>query len=258
MTDELTTDDGDDIIDVSIQETLGGMRFDITATTPRDYSARVLGGDGGLLWSAGTDDPEATSKFASFGGSIEDGDVIEVLAHAERQGFESADAGTLINDDSRFGGEGTRVFVQVQDGEAVFVENPRDSADEDSEGGEDADAVDRGEGIETGDIDDTDELLRLESQALFDELRDELHDAHGEPVFEDEWMVVFADTHGHELSEIAAHTEGVDRGDVSEWMHRMARKVHDRDHTGGDAWSVADPVVCLKTHDNNPYVEGRR
>lgn len=103
---------------------------------------------------------------------------------------------------------------------------------------------------------DTDALMAEESFGL-NNILDELRDVHGDPVAENENMIVFADTDGHELNEIATHTDGVDREDVSMWMHEMARKLHDRDHTGGDAWSVADPVVVLKWNDGeNPYLNG--
>jgi hypothetical protein len=93
--------------------------------------------------------------------------------------------------------------------------------------------------------DQTNEIMAEEAYNL-KKIRDEMEDTHGEPVFEDEWMVVFADTDGHELSEIAAYTEGVDRNNVSEWMHKVARKVYDRTDSGGDAWGYADPVVIFK------------
>jgi hypothetical protein len=79
------------------------------------------------------------------------------------------------------------------------------------------------------------------------DIEDELREVHGEPVAELPSMTVFADDHGHELSEIADTIDGVSRGDVSEWMHEQARGVYGRDEaTGtGDPWSVSDPVVVL-------------
>ena len=102
---------------------------------------------------------------------------------------------------------------------------------------------------------DIDAVMAEESFNL-NEILDELRDVHGEPVAENENMLVFADTDGHELQEIANYSEhDIGRGDVSEWMHKMARKLHDRDWTGGDAWSVADPVVVLKWNEGqNPYL----
>jgi hypothetical protein len=91
----------------------------------------------------------------------------------------------------------------------------------------------------------TNEIMAEEAYNL-KKIRDEMEDTHGEPVYEDEWMVVFADSHGQELNEIARHTEGVNRSDVSDWMHKVARQVYDRDDSGGDAWSVRDPVVIFK------------
>lgn len=77
-------------------------------------------------------------------------------------------------------------------------------------------------------------------------IRDEMEDVHGEPAHENEWLVIFSDSDGHEYNEIAAYTDGVSRDDVSEWMHRVARQVHDQSRLGGDPWSVADPVVIFK------------
>jgi len=79
------------------------------------------------------------------------------------------------------------------------------------------------------------------------EIEDELRDVHGEPVAEFPSMTVFADGHGHELSEIASQIEGVSRDEVSEWMHEQARGVYNRDNSmaPGDPWSVADPVVVV-------------
>jgi len=77
------------------------------------------------------------------------------------------------------------------------------------------------------------------------EIESELRDAHGAPVVETRSVIIFRDETGHELNEIADH-EGIDRGDLSEWMHTEARKHHDRDRLGGDAWSVSDAIVVLK------------
>ena len=77
------------------------------------------------------------------------------------------------------------------------------------------------------------------------EIEQDLRDVHGAPVVETDSVIIFADETGNELNEIAEY-EGLARGDVSEWMHTEARKHHDRDRLGGDAWSVADPVVVLK------------
>lgn len=75
------------------------------------------------------------------------------------------------------------------------------------------------------------------------EIEDELRDVHGDPVAELPSMTVYADSHGHELSEIAEyhndqHGTDLTRGDVSEWMHEQSRGV---DYS----WSVDDPVVVL-------------
>lgn len=121
-----------DAISATISETLGGQRFTISAKTNRDHSAVVLADDGSrdnLMWNAGPEDPEATSKFAEFSGSIEDGDVIEVLAHENRQNFDEQAKDDLLSDESRFETAGERIFIQNQNGEAVII--PEDEARED-------------------------------------------------------------------------------------------------------------------------------
>jgi len=77
------------------------------------------------------------------------------------------------------------------------------------------------------------------------EIEQDLRDVHGAPVVETDSVIIFRDETGHELNEIADY-EGIDSGDLSEWMHTEARKHHDRDRLGGDAWSVSDPIVVLK------------
>lgn len=80
------------------------------------------------------------------------------------------------------------------------------------------------------------------------EIEAELKDVHGDPVAELPSMTVYADEHGHELSEIADPIDGVTRAEVSEWMHEQARGVYGRDEaTGtGDPWGVADPIIVYK------------
>jgi hypothetical protein len=101
----------------------------------------------------------------------------------------------------------------------------------------------------------TDDVLAAESFAL-NKILDELRDVHGDPVAENEHMLVFADTDGHELNEIVSYSDNnITREELSKWMHEMARKIHDRDRIGGDAWSVADPVVVLKWCEGaNPHL----
>lgn len=87
----------------------------------------------------------------------------------------------------------------------------------------------------------TDEIAQAARELT--EITDELRDAHGETVAELDSMTVFADSTGHELSEIAEHhnhEHGTDlsRGEVSEWMHEQARGI---DYS----WSVSDPIVVL-------------
>lgn len=75
-------------------------------------------------------------------------------------------------------------------------------------------------------------------------IRVDYRDHHGEPVHEGEDRVVFADEHGHELNDWA-DALGMDRGELSERMHELAREVYGRDEAEGtgDPWSVVDPVV---------------
>lgn len=69
-------------------------------------------------------------------------------------------------------------------------------------------------------------------------------DLHGEPVHVGSDRVVFADDHGHELSEWA-DAIGLDRDQLSEKMHDLAREVYGREQASGDGdpWSASDPVV---------------
>lgn len=63
-------------------------------------------------------------------------------------------------------------------------------------------------------------------------------------VYEDADHVVVADTSGHELNEWADDF-GIDRSELSAWMHDRARDIYDAAGVG-DPWSVADPVVFEK------------
>lgn len=74
--------------------------------------------------------------------------------------------------------------------------------------------------------------------------REHMADVHGEPVAETSERVIYADTSGHSLNEWA-DALGVNRTELSEKMHELAREHHSRDDTahGGDPWSVADPIV---------------
>ena len=94
--------------------------------------------------------------------------------------------------------------------------------------------------------DDTQQKIAEASREL-NNIIDTLRDVHGEPVAEYPSLSVFADSHGHELNEIADQIDGVTRSEVSEWMHEQARGVYGRAEAdgAGDPWSVADPVVVL-------------
>jgi hypothetical protein len=79
-------------------------------------------------------------------------------------------------------------------------------------------------------------------------------DEDGEPVVETietvaetGEIVVLRDSSGHQLNEWA-DALGVDRAELSEKMHALARQHYGRQEaTGaGDPWSVSDPLVFLK------------
>lgn len=95
--------------------------------------------------------------------------------------------------------------------------------------------------------DETNDKICAESRRLSDILA-ELREVHGEPVAQTNEKIVFSDSHGHELKDIAHDIPGVSRGDVSAWMHKEAREVYDRaEATGsGDPWAVNDPVVVIR------------
>ena len=77
------------------------------------------------------------------------------------------------------------------------------------------------------------------------EIEQDLRDVHGPPVVETGSVIIFADDTYQELNEIADY-ENIDYDALHEWMHTEARKHHDLDRLGGDAWSVSDPIVVLK------------
>jgi len=64
-------------------------------------------------------------------------------------------------------------------------------------------------------------------------------DTDAEVVYEDDQVVVVADHSGHELNDWASDL-GLDRSELSEQMHTLARQLCDYD------WSVSDPVVFDK------------
>lgn len=66
-------------------------------------------------------------------------------------------------------------------------------------------------------------------------------DIHGESVHVGPDCVVFRDDHGHELNEWADILD-VDRGELAERMHELAREVYQPSEPG-DPWSGANPVV---------------
>lgn len=70
-------------------------------------------------------------------------------------------------------------------------------------------------------------------------------DLHGEPRYQDDDVVVFADQHGYELNEWADALD-MDRSDLSARMHELAREhltYGDAGSGAGDPWAVNDPVV---------------
>lgn len=76
---------------------------------------------------------------------------------------------------------------------------------------------------------------------------------HGPPVFESGDVVIFADSEGRELSEWA-NALNVDRDDLSERMHDLARRHYGGDGVG-DPWGVDDPVVFdARTFDMEDWI----
>jgi len=71
----------------------------------------------------------------------------------------------------------------------------------------------------------------------------EFRDEHEVKAETDEY-ILFADEHGHELSEIA-ELNGVDRGELSARMHAEARERYGSDGAG-DPWSASDPILVYK------------
>jgi hypothetical protein len=69
------------------------------------------------------------------------------------------------------------------------------------------------------------------------EIESEMREVHGEPVAELPSMTVYADSHGHELNEIADDAD-IGRNELSEWMHEQARGL---DYN----WGYSDPIVVL-------------
>jgi hypothetical protein len=71
-------------------------------------------------------------------------------------------------------------------------------------------------------------------------------DLHGEPLVNNDDVVIFRDEYGYELNEWA-NAFDMDRSSLSARMHELAREHYgDRDGRGpkgGDPWSVSDPVV---------------
>ena len=71
-----------------------------------------------------------------------------------------------------------------------------------------------------------------------------MREYHGAPLVETDALLLFRDETGHELNEFANDME-TSRGELSERMHEIARRVH-HDDSPGDEWSVTDPVVLAK------------
>lgn len=68
---------------------------------------------------------------------------------------------------------------------------------------------------------------------------------HGDPKVENDDVVIFGDSHGHELNEWADVLD-MSRSDLSARMHEAAREYHsygDVRGGAGDPWAVLDPVV---------------
>lgn len=89
--------------------------------------------------------------------------------------------------------------------------------------------------------------IKLSSGSGLD-LRDYRDVDHGKIVFENQEIVVYQDHAGYELNEWS-DAFGVERAELSQRMHELAREHYDRDDTpsGGDPWSAYDPLVFVKT-----------
>ena len=98
----------------------------------------------------------------------------------------------------------------------------------------------------------TDADARTDSQKIemaehFEEFEHEYRhddDTNAEVVYEDDQVIVVADHTGHELNEWASDF-GIDRSELSQTMHTLARQVSDYD------WSVSDPIVFDKVEDDD-------
>jgi hypothetical protein len=83
-------------------------------------------------------------------------------------------------------------------------------------------------------------------------IEDYRHEDHIEVVAETDDRVVVRDSAGYELNEWADDL-GISRRDLSLRMHEMARAHYGREQipSGGDPWSVTDPLVLAKPDDDD-------
>jgi len=107
-----------------------------------------------------------------------------------------------------------------------------------------------------GQIASTDQIMAEESANIFDHLRSEVIEAHGEPVYEDEAICIHVDHHTDEYQAIADHTDGVDRDAVATWMWETAIGIPAiGQEASTDPFKGGEPLVLLKTSpDINKWV----
>lgn len=78
-------------------------------------------------------------------------------------------------------------------------------------------------------------------------------DNNNEIVKETDDYVLFRDGSGHELNEIADIND-VDSGNLSQRMHKEARRLYHSDEPG-DPWSYTDPIVVFKRPQSNDEID---
>lgn len=90
--------------------------------------------------------------------------------------------------------------------------------------------------------DDVDVDVNMMERIAFDNggLYDEMVEAHGEPVFEEGGVSIFADEGHGEYGAIADHYDDVTIAELSEWSHAFARAACDY------SWSVSYPVIVFR------------
>jgi len=273
-------------MEADFTEVFGTRELSIDATTARAHSSALItdvNDDGTFerekpLAAPGTDDPKATSKFASFTHQIDSEyeGVAEVIAHTGDVFVQSG--GELVSEEFHTDNVDERTFVAIVDGEAVelteedvfehFGVEQTDEEDDDDEpelvtdGGQptvdeefsDSDiqtAIDDN-GAET-DVEEVREVLRMIQESV-----EEVWDLHMDSVEEnglelvsmDDDVLVFADHTGQFWNSEFENGPLAERdlpprmkSVVSQIQHGWAMR------RSGYEWSVDDPVVVRKPAD---------